>query len=289
MTAGICGTTLSGMDPQFQATEALFNKLGHYPVVSFVSGSCRMTYGGMQAWVSLLLAVKLLAESRIFPETKNDSIRESKGQLLYTCHGLANIGRGSVEMLFIIGNVLTIIYDYSRVRFKYSGEAGSMNEANFSLDDIQEFFRKIEGILNQLGHIPFVSRCSGALRVQLGTFQMMMSLLLAAVQAVISVYNKEEDTFKASKAELEYLLHGLTNVFRGWIEMWLLVGNVATCAYDVSERRYCYASEFAEEEREACVQARHERMGAAFHKGMEMLSTRSHEGSGDFECRQAAQ
>jgi len=250
--------TLREMDVHFQGVEGVLNWLGYIPLVSLVSGSLRVIYGTMEVGLGLLLAVKLFAESKISSDNEKLYLQEAQHQLQYVAHGFANIVRGWVEICFIVGNILTFIYDYFEIRCKYSDEEGGMREVTLStsLADVQEFFINIEKLLNRLGHFPVVSSFSGSFRMQYGIFQVGMSLLLAAMQAMVSVYEKNYE-FETSKAELDYLVHGLRNIFRGWIETCFLTGNIATSLYDESDKRYRYQAEFDQQGRIAIADAKY--------------------------------
>ena len=240
-------TTLEILDPHLRELEMGLNKKGA-TLLSPLSGLFRVTYGILEVELALIMAVKLFAQS-FFAESgalsflcsekdQNFYLDKSKYQLLYVGHGLANIVRGLFETFLpmIGGVILTSTYDHCEWRFSYDG-----NRA-LGIDEGEMFLPELEKVLNELGHIPFMSKLSGMFRIQYGLFQVVTSLILAVPQAMRSVYEGGK-SFTVSKRELENAGHGLCNIFRGYIEMWLFIGNIAATSYDGADQRYLYPQE----------------------------------------------
>ena len=112
--------TESNVNNNLFTAERVFNVLGWIPGVSAYSGGIRWTAGN----VMLVAAVALTAGSLALGYATQQRYFFDKGSLFskYIWHAGANIVRGAIETLFIIGNILAFCYDASNGRMRYPGE-----------------------------------------------------------------------------------------------------------------------------------------------------------------------
>ena len=82
------------------------DQLGYIPLIGTVSGTCRIAYGVVKAAFSAIASVFSILATGV-PSDKWRSRRKD---------GLMHIGRGFVELLPIIGGILTKRYDKEMLR-----------------------------------------------------------------------------------------------------------------------------------------------------------------------------
>lgn len=106
---------------------------------------------------------------------------------------------------------------------------------------------QFEHVLNVLGYIPCVSSPSGIVRGFYG-------LILVVTSCVAAIFVSLADRFTKNASErglrtmqhLSYAVHGIENMFRGFVELLpFVVNNLALIAYDLSVDRHEYAAEKA--------------------------------------------
>ena len=97
------------IERNLQNFEYTMNGLGYIPVISTLSGPARMVFGKIEAITGLAIAV--------FASTE----RRSNWGLELALHGAANILRGTVETIPVIGNIACVVKDLAGTRFEYSG------------------------------------------------------------------------------------------------------------------------------------------------------------------------
>lgn len=102
-------------------TEHAFNVLGWVPVLSSASGAIRIIAGKVQLVAALALAFFQKISGLIFQ--KKSYIELSNHSFDYVKHGIANICRGYLETIPLIGNVSLFVYDLlPDSRMKYEEE-----------------------------------------------------------------------------------------------------------------------------------------------------------------------
>ena len=228
MSAAI-NSCLSGIERDF------FNRYGHIPGVSSVSGLLRGIYGAMEVAFGLMLAVTLLGEETIH-QGENISIQERKPSFNYIAHGTANIGRGCVETAFVVGNVATLLYDYSGTRFSYEEEGSPSNRDIKELPtllreflaeqggdsgtmlrelctDLEDLFRAVVDLL------PF-SQLSAFLRVQVGIFRIGALLLPVIIQ-------EQQKAVSSLRWRLNDLSGSFATVFGGNRRIWRPLASIS--------------------------------------------------------------
>ena len=92
-----------------------FNRASHITVLSTFSGIAQFALGLLELMVGLTIALKeaslgFFTTAKLVEYTKhfNEAEQALEG---YVAHGLANMGRGLISIIPIIGNIATIIYD----------------------------------------------------------------------------------------------------------------------------------------------------------------------------------
>jgi hypothetical protein len=111
----------ASVDHALSSAEDWVNKAGWIPVVSLVSGYCRYELGKIQTIASLAYAMIKFVESYF---TGEGALKEAKLAAHYAVHGVGNMARGFVEQIFLLGNVLCLIYDMAGFRMNYPLEPG---------------------------------------------------------------------------------------------------------------------------------------------------------------------
>ena len=92
-------------------TEKNLNYAGWIPGISMASGSLRMIMGKVELLAGSLIGLADLAQFKL----------DSPGWT-YAAHGIANICRGLLETVLLIGNLAWFFYDQSERRFCYPSE-----------------------------------------------------------------------------------------------------------------------------------------------------------------------
>jgi hypothetical protein len=105
------------LDQSLQNIETTLNIVGYIPFVSIASGSIRFVGGKVEAIAGLILAA-LSALPGGCQSAKEQSRRIDHG-LELALHGGANMIRGAVESIPVIGNLGCMLYDLSN-RMEYS-------------------------------------------------------------------------------------------------------------------------------------------------------------------------
>ncbi|MEI6242149.1 MAG: hypothetical protein WCP39_01950 [Chlamydiota bacterium] len=105
---------LGDVERSFSSAEKVLNVTGYVPFVSSVTGPLRALMGKIQVIVFAVLAINayMLGQKAV-------------GERCVTCilNGFANIVRGTVESVTLLGNLCCFIYDkVMLVRFGYTGE-----------------------------------------------------------------------------------------------------------------------------------------------------------------------
>ncbi len=147
--------TEMGFDPDIESTFSRFraggathrvdilNELGYIPVISTVTGAYRTLAG-------LAYSVKCLAGA-IFD--RNNRAKHKEGLKI----GAANMGRGLLEIIPVVGNLATANIDTSRMMHRWAEHSGESYGDPRSIHQFQE--------LDCLSAIPLVGSVIGAARV----------------------------------------------------------------------------------------------------------------------------
>lgn len=115
-------------DQGFAQTEELFNIAGYVPVVSYYAGIGRACMGGAQIVAGL--AEELFF--RIRNATSNVKLERPLSSNYLICHGAANCLRAFVGINGrIVGNILTLAYDLSGLRYSYPKEERKVDVRSF--------------------------------------------------------------------------------------------------------------------------------------------------------------
>lgn len=105
--------------------EKVLNIAGYIPFVSMLSSAVRVLYAKVLIIGGVAQAAfKYIA--RFFtldPEKKAELMKECQGCLLYSFHGVLNIGRAAVESIPLISLIVCLAYDLVGFRFCYPSES----------------------------------------------------------------------------------------------------------------------------------------------------------------------
>lgn len=106
---------------------------------------------------------------------------------------------------------------------------------------------QFEKALNVAGYIPIVSSVSGAVRVLYGKIEVVAAVGTAAISALKALFSDargSKEWFGRSVMALDYALHGVANIVRGYIEMVPFLGLALCLPYDhCLEERVTYPTE----------------------------------------------
>jgi hypothetical protein len=120
---------------------------------------------------------------------------------------------------------------------------------DINFNKLEENLAYVENGLNKVGYVPVLSMLTGGVvRVALGKVEVITGLFLAAVKFIQAQRAQDETIKKLLRADagrcLGYAGHGLANIFRGTVEAFFIVGNIASALYDrVAKVRFHYESE----------------------------------------------
>lgn len=95
----------------------------YIPVVSTISGFARYLLGKVEVIVAVSVAIfKFIAS--LFKSAGERKVLEKEAieTLHYAAHGLANMFRGLVAMVPVLGNISCLVYDLTGNRLRYPGE-----------------------------------------------------------------------------------------------------------------------------------------------------------------------
>lgn len=106
-----------GLDHFMKSVEKALNCPGYIPIVSSFSGALRATMGKIELIASMFIGAYVLL-------TTGDIDQAIDATVTYAVHGLANIGRGVIECIPLLGNFLCWIYDdENRVAYPFENVA----------------------------------------------------------------------------------------------------------------------------------------------------------------------
>lgn len=107
----------ASLERSFAVTERALNSCGYVPVLSTLTGALRLVAGLVQTAVASTFSFLLLLAKRPLLSTRYGFI---------ATHGLANVCRGFVEMVPLLGNMFCYTHDRSTVRMVYAQEADDL-------------------------------------------------------------------------------------------------------------------------------------------------------------------
>lgn len=101
--------------------EECLNIVGYVPILSEISGAFRIAMGKIEFIAGLFLAAVGFVCEMLVGRGDRQWMMEQGGE--YVLHGLVNILRGCVEMVFLLGNLACYIFDEDETnRFRYTHE-----------------------------------------------------------------------------------------------------------------------------------------------------------------------
>jgi len=108
----------------------VFNKAGYIPLVSTVSGILRQKLGLIQVVSSIAMAIFFAVQSLFLtsPREINAAHANAKHCLSYALHGIANMFRGGIESIPLLGNAVVYGYDYFEARVGYKTEPQNLRD-----------------------------------------------------------------------------------------------------------------------------------------------------------------
>lgn len=103
------------------------NVAGYIPVVSNISGSIRIAFGLTEIIGGLAAGIFMTAKGLLTGKDRQEKLNHVKYTIEFIylpsfCHGMTNYGRGLVEMVPLLGNLSTFLYDKSGYRLRYVSE-----------------------------------------------------------------------------------------------------------------------------------------------------------------------
>ena len=95
-------------------------------------------------------------------------------------------------------------------------------------------------IANRAGYIPGLCILTGLARQKVGLVQVVAGIALAAFHGIVGYFSSDREVhekfYKASVADITYVINGCGNFFRGYFEQMSviipLIGSLALLAYD---------------------------------------------------------
>ena len=79
-------------------------------------------------------------------------------------------------------------------------------------------------LFQQLDYVPLVSTITGIARIVFGLFEVVLGILAAPFELIRDAYTGRNHQYT--------LIRGVTNIGRGFVAAWPLVGNIALYLYD---------------------------------------------------------
>jgi hypothetical protein len=90
-----------------------------------------------------------------------------------------------------------------------------------------------EKTLNVLGYIPFISSASGVVRMASAVITLITSAVKIPLCAIADLFQKTPKGYSYRiHVHVCYIAHSCANLFRGFVEFWVVLGNVLTFSYD---------------------------------------------------------
>ncbi len=90
-----------------------------------------------------------------------------------------------------------------------------------------------EKTLNVLGYIPFISSASGFVRMASAVITLIESAVKIPLCAIADLFQKTPRGYSyRMKVHASYIAHSVANLFRGFLEFCVILGNVLTFSYD---------------------------------------------------------
>jgi hypothetical protein len=90
-----------------------------------------------------------------------------------------------------------------------------------------------EKTLNVLGYIPIISSASGVVRMASAVIRLIASAVKIPLCAIADLFQKTPRGYLYRiQVHTSYLGHSWANFFRGFVELFLIFGNVLTFSYD---------------------------------------------------------
>lgn len=105
-----------------EAETKILNPLGMIPVIGTATGAVRKLMGTIQTISFLALSVLHLMKSIFDKDQRSAHFEKAKNDFTRSIHGIVNIGRGTLEMIPIVGNLFSFGMWYKNVRFSYPTE-----------------------------------------------------------------------------------------------------------------------------------------------------------------------
>ena len=90
----------------------------------------------------------------------------------------------------------------------------------------------VEKVANLPGYVPFVSEITGCLRIKSGILETIVSIAVFLFNRMQYAFTGDKNYLIDSDKALQYLPHGLANIFRGIVECIPIIGNLACWIYD---------------------------------------------------------
>ena len=105
-----------------EVEKKILNPLGMIPIIGSTTGAMRKLMGVIQTISFLALSIFHLKNAIFDKNEKAPRFEKSKNDFTRAVHGAVNIGRGTIEMIPIIGNLISFGMWYNNVRFSYPTE-----------------------------------------------------------------------------------------------------------------------------------------------------------------------
>ncbi|PCI95724.1 hypothetical protein COB11_01365 [Candidatus Aerophobetes bacterium] len=114
-----------------------------------------------------------------------------------------------------------------------------------SYDQKEHDLVSMEKVFNIMGYIPCVSTISGPVRILFGIIQTVVSAVKVPFTLIVDIFRENPKGYgNRSFRNITYMCHGVGNVARGFVELFPIVGNIATIFYDTIGIRVSYSVEY---------------------------------------------